>query len=523
MAESQHHSFLRHAAVYGLGTLLLQAASVVLLPLYTRYLTPSDYGILEILSRTGQFIGIVLMANGISTATFAFYCQAKSVEQRRRVSATVTALLGSVLLAGGALVVIFARPLGTLIGVDDSLLAAVGILVPFAECATIIPLCLAQARTESVYYVGVSLAMFVCRVLLITLAVAGLGLGIWGVLGASIAVSIVFGAVLNLREFRGVAFRPELRTMREVARFALPFVPGGLCFFVLGCGDRFFLVKSAGTEELGIYALACRLAAAVGMFRFVPLFKVWSARLYDAFAAPNAAVVVGRACTRMLGAYLLVGTALCVFTGDVIALLAAPQYARAAAIVAPLVLASFFTTAATLMDGAFYAQRRTGLKPWIALVAMLVMCGLYAWLIPRYGASGAVLAALGGNFFLAAATWAVSQRVFRVQYEYGRLAAMAAIGVAVVLAAARLGPGMRNIPAKLALWTALPALLWVTRLISAEEKAIAREGLRWAWQQWRKLRPRGSAETAAPESRAAVLPEYELAEDVFPATFDPPR
>ena len=76
---------------------------------------------------------------------------------------------------------------------------------------------------------------------------------------------------------------------------------------------------------------------------------------------------------------------------------------------------------------------------------------------------------------------------------------MAAIGVAVVLAAARLGPGMRNIPAKLALWTALPALLWVTRLISAEEKAIAREGLRWAWQQWRKLRPRGSAETAAPD------------------------
>ena len=56
----------------------------MLLPLYTRYLTPGDYGILEILSRTGQFIGIVLMANGISTATFAFYCQAKSVEQRRR-------------------------------------------------------------------------------------------------------------------------------------------------------------------------------------------------------------------------------------------------------------------------------------------------------------------------------------------------------------------------------------------------------------------------------------------------------
>ncbi len=59
MAGLNSRSFLKHAAVYGFGTLLLQAASVVLLPLYTRYLTPADYGTLEILNRVGQVLGIV--------------------------------------------------------------------------------------------------------------------------------------------------------------------------------------------------------------------------------------------------------------------------------------------------------------------------------------------------------------------------------------------------------------------------------------------------------------------------------
>jgi O-antigen/teichoic acid export membrane protein len=477
MVEPQNRTFITHAAIYGLGTLLVQAASIVLLPLYTRCLTVADFGILEILSRTGQILNIVLMANGIATATFTFYCQAPTPEKKQNTAATVTLFL-AIILAGGTLIVAaLARPLALLIGVDSPALAAAGILAALAECTTVIPMCLAQARVESIYYVSVSLAMLVCRVLLVTAAVAVLGWGIWGVLLASIVTSLLFAVVLNLREFWHNAFRPELGQLWELARFALPFVPGGLCLFVLNSGDRFFLVKAAGAEELGIYALGCKLAMAVGIFSFMPLFKVWSARMYDAFALPNAARVVGQAFTRILGAYLLVGLALCLFAKDAIVLLATPAYIPAAVLVGPLCLGSFFASAANLADGVFYAHRRTGLKPWIALASMLVMCALYAWLIPAYGAMGAAAAVALGFFFHATATWAVSQRVFRVQYEYSRLAGMLFTAAAIVVLAGRLNLGMLTIPAKVILWIAWPALLWIAGLVSREEKTTLLDGL----------------------------------------------
>ncbi len=257
---------------------------------------------------------------------------------------------------------------------------------------------------------------------------------------------------------------------------------------MLGAGDRFFLVKCVGKEELGVYSLGCKLAAAVGMLSFTPLFKVWSARMYDAFALPDAAAVVGGAITRMLAAYVFVGLGLCVFIADVVRILATPAYAGAVAVVALLVLGGLFSTAATLMDGVFYAHRRTGPKPWIALASMIVMCGLYAWLIPQFGAMGAAYAVVGGYLFHATATWAVSQRIFRVRYEFGRIAGMLMAAVLLVILSYQIHLGVWDIPVKAALCAAWPLVLWISGLITAEEKAmVLRLVLQKVLQQTRSI------------------------------------
>jgi O-antigen/teichoic acid export membrane protein len=308
--------------------------------------------------------------------------------------------------------------------------------------------------------------------------------GIWGIFGASAVTSAIFGIALTGRELARGGIRFDSTRLLEVLRFAAPFVPGGLCYFVLQNGDRFFLMRYAGADALGLYALGNRLASVVAVFTVGPLYKVWSARMYDAFEMPHATALVGRVFTRILAAYVFVAVGLCLFCNDAIALLGSPAYARATDVVRPCVLAGLFLSAASLMDAAFYVRRRTGLKPWIMGGAMIVTVGFYAWLIHPFGAMGAAYAALGGCIFLAAATWAVSQRVFLVRYEYGRLFAMLATAIALVLLTAEhLGVGGINIPIKLAVWAVWPAVLWGAGLISKDEKAIIVTGVRRACQR----------------------------------------
>lgn len=465
--------FVKHAVIYGVGALTLQAASVVLVPLYTCCLTPAEFGVLEMLNRIGEVFYLCLVANGVRLAAFTFYCQAKSDQERRRTAATVLYAPMIVLLGCGLLSAAIAPFLDLLAGIDDSKIVVFAIVVAMLDGLTMVPLALIQARVESAYYVTMTAAMFCFRVTFNIAAVAWLGWGVWGVLGASAATSAVFGVILTWHELRKSSFRPDMKKLKDVFRFALPFVPVGLCGMLLHNGDRFFLMRFAGADELGLYALGYKVALVIGMLSTGPLCQVWTARMFEAFELPNAATAVGRVCTRILGAYLFVGTGVCIFEDELIRLLASSSYRGAMAVIAPVALAYFFWAASNLMDAPFWVRRRSGLKAWIIFASASVTLALYIWLIPLYHARGAAYATLLSMIVHCGITYAVSQRVFHVDYEFRRLAVMLAAAVALTLASRWMSRDLPGILAQLALWAAWPALMWWGDVVTTSEKEMS--------------------------------------------------
>jgi O-antigen/teichoic acid export membrane protein len=469
--------FVRHAATYGLANLLLQAGGFILLPIYTRCLSPADYGILEILGRIAETVSTFLFVGGLRQALLTFYQQSPQPRERARlVSSTLTLLLLFCALGGG-IVLGGAGPLSHWLGFTDKsagsnlfCLAVLGILL---EPFTLIPLALIQSRVESLTFVAITLSQFLVRVTLCVILVAWLDWGVWGVLTATAVTAGLYGVTLSFRELAKAATWPDWSKMAALLRFALPFLPGGVCFFVLHHGDRFFLLYYRGEAEVGTYALGYKLAMVVTTFSLNPLYMVWSVQLYAVARTPEAPTAFGVVFTRIMAAYLLVGLAVGLFQGEVIALLGGARYAGAAPVVAPVLLACCFQCGASLMDSGFYIRRRMGLKLCISLSSTAVMLVLYFTLIPPLGNSGAALATLFGFAFHAALTWWMTQRVFPVRYEWGRLAALLSL-VAGLWAVAQLLPAaVWTWPVKAGLWALLPLLLWHTGLISIVEKQYA--------------------------------------------------
>ncbi len=483
-----NRSFLAHAAIYGFGALALQAASVILVPLYTRCLTPAEFGVLEMLSRIGEVFSVCLLANGIRLAAFTFYCQA-TTEQNRKRTATTVIFAQLILLAASALLAAALIPyLDLLTGIDDSTMVLFAILLVMLEGITAVPLTLIQARVESAYYVWVTAAMFCFRVTVTILAVAGFGWGVWGVLGASALTSVLFGAYLTGRELRKSSFLFDARELREVLKFAVPFLPVGVCGMLLHNGDRFFLMNFGGADQVGQYALGYKLVWAVTLLSTGPLCQVWSASMYQIFTLPGASAVVGRANTRILAAYLFAGMGLCIFDEQWLAILAPPSYSAAHTVIWPITLAYFFWIAANLMDATLWVHRRSGLKFWIILASTSVAVTLYALLIPRYGTMGAAYATLVGMLVHCAITCVVSQRVFHVRHEFGRLSVMLGSAVALTAASHHVGNNIPGLLEKLALWLAWPVLLWWTGVATQDEKYVVRAVCRRA-RSWLPFAP----------------------------------
>jgi O-antigen/teichoic acid export membrane protein len=465
--------FFKHAAIYGLANVLLYAGSFVLLPLYTWKLHPGDYGVLEILGRLAETFGTCMLFGGFRQALLTFYQQNQDAERERLVSSTLALVLGTCLLGGGLLMVL-ADPLsGVFRTAEEALnadlfrLAILGILL---EPFTLIPLSLMQSRVESVTFVLITISQFVLRVSLCLILVAWLNWGVRGVLTATAVTAGIYGIPLSVREVLRRACWPDWKQVCALMRFALPFLPGGLCFLVLHHGDRYFLLHYWGTEEVGTYALGYKLAMVVTMFSLNPLYMVWSVHLYEVARSPAAPEAFGAVFTRIMAAYLLAGLGLGVFQDELVARLGWGRYAGAAPVVAPVLLACFFQAGASLMDAGFYVRRRTDLKLGITLAATAVMLVLYVTLIPPFGGAGAALATLVGFAFLAVCTWWVTQRVFPVRYEWPRLFALLTLTVSLWLVSRWLPAAVWAIPMKAGLIAVGPLLAWLGGLISNEEK-----------------------------------------------------
>lgn len=478
-------SFLRHAAVYGLASLLVQAGGFVLLPVYLCCLGPGDYGVLEVVGRLAETVGTLLLFGGFRQALMTFYQQAPDEAARRRVAGAAFVLVVGSCVVGGAAALAFGSSLGAWLaprvsgegGPLDPWLIRLAILGILLEPLSLVPLGLLQARVESSRYVAVVVGQFLVRVGLSVLLVRFLGWGVAGALAATAATGALFGVALTARELaRGVAW-PDRGQLRAMIAFALPMLPGGLCFFVLHHGDRFFLLRSCSAAEVGLYALGYKLAMVVGVFSLNPLYMVWSSHMYRAAQRGDGPIVFGRVFARILAAYLFVGLGLCLFAREAVLLLGGERYAEAVAFVPVVVLACFCQCAASLMDAGLYVKRRTGLKLGVTALTTLVMLALYAGLIPAWGGTGAALATLGGFAFLALATWVVSQRAYRVSYPWPRVAGTLALAVLLWAVGQALPASAWSVAPKAALLLSAPLIAWFAGLVSADEKLAVRESL----------------------------------------------
>jgi O-antigen/teichoic acid export membrane protein len=210
----------------------------------------------------------------------------------------------------------------------------------------------------------------------------------------------------------------------------------------------------------------------MGALTIGSLGQVWSARMYSAFQRPDASSYVARVSTRMLATYVFAGMGLCMLGDEIVHILAVPGYYRATTVMAVLTLAYFFWYASNLLDAPIWVFRQSRLKPKILLVSSAATLGLCAWLIPKFGAAGATYSVLIGLAVNCAVTYGVSQRVFRVHYEIGRISAMLALAVVITFASRNVPPGLVGTPHKLLLWAAWPVMLWCAGIVTPDEKAI---------------------------------------------------
>ena len=424
----------KHSAIYGLGGVVSRLVAVLLLPVYTRYLTPRDYGAVEVLVAGSAVLAEVLRL-GIRSAFFRFYFDSTDAERRRLVvrtafwftmaSATAGLLVG-LAAAGPISEALFAT--GRYTNLVRAAFVALWAAMNYAQLTS-----LYRAEERSVSYSLASLANVVITIGATVLLVVVFRQGATGVMVGNFAGTLAVYAVLLVarREQLGLQFDRAL--FREMNRFGMPLVPSGIALWVINFSDRFFLVKLAGAAEVGLYSIGVRISMALVLV-LTAFRTAWAAFGHSIRDDDEARRTYAAVLTYLmyLACWLALGLAL--VSPWLVRLLTQPDFYAGSRVVAPLAFAAAAFGGYLVVWIGVARARRTQFNWVVAGIAAAVNVALNVALIPPFGMMGAAVATLGAYVALFAGMAWTAQRAFPVPYEWRRvtLLAGAAVGLTVV-------------------------------------------------------------------------------------------
>jgi O-antigen/teichoic acid export membrane protein len=467
----------KHSAIYGVGGFIQRALAVLLLPLYLKYLSKSDYGTIETLVALSTII-FTLLRSAIQNSFFRFYFDSDDDEYRARIVRTAfwsTMVSSTFALAVGLL---FAAQISEgLFSTDEHVnLVRVAFLGLWATMNYDQLTALFRVEERSVSFSVASLANVLLTITVTVLLLVVFDKGPIGVIiGNFSGTLVVWAALLAYRRVHlGLEFDPDL--FRRMLAFGWPFVPSAVALAAIDFNDRFFLVKMKGTDDVGVYALGIRIAAVLVFFLWA--FRLaWPAFAYSIKDDEEAKRTYGFVLTYVVAGGAWVATGLSLLSPWLVQILGPPEFQEAERVVAPLCFAAVAFGAYVVVVISIGRARRMASNFVITGAAALLNVVLNLVLIPPYGIRGAAFATLSAYVAMFAGMAWKAQRVFPVPYQWRRVGL--AVGVAVALTATGKALDV-NLLAALALGLAYPIVLALLGFLLPAERARIRRVLAFA-------------------------------------------
>lgn len=418
----------KSTAVYGLGNVLNKVAAVLLIPIYTHYLTLSDVGILALLEMV-EILMLTVVPLGMNNALWRNLPSKSKLGKRRMIfTAFVGTLVVNFILLG--LIGFNHRFPAPFLGLEDnqSYLLLLVLTNVFFTFGFRFLLSLLQYEGKAGSYIIFSLSQFV-GVLLVTVYLVVLrGTELQGVLMAKVIVSAPIFLVASIAIFIKYISWPSLAEYVRLLRFGLPFVLFTLVMPVLTFSDRYFL-KSFNIEltDIGIYYIAYKFGMIINMILVMPLQRGWIPMMYKMGIGEKSRQYLRDIMFYFSTVGVFLFMVISFFSEELIGVFAGQEYLVGSPIISVVAFAylingfrQFFMAGTVLTDKTI----------WLTLSSvsgMVINLVLNYFLIRKFGIWGAAWATLISYTLLSGLVYIISQNFVRLDWAWKRVFALFSI------------------------------------------------------------------------------------------------
>jgi O-antigen/teichoic acid export membrane protein len=457
-------------AAYTAASIVSKLIAVALLPLYTRYLTPADYGAAEVMFAAVVSASIIVRLGTIEALLRFYY---KEDEDPARVVSTSFAALFWFATATALIALPFAGPISEALlnrSAPDLARISIGGLWVLTMIEYLLTLFRLEERARAFFVT--TILNVVAAIGLTVILVVGADEGARGLLIGSYASGAVFVVALIFVHRRRLSLRFERPLLRRLMRFGLPTMPAELSLYALNFVDRIIIVRTLGLTEAGLYSLAVKFAQGVNVL--VRGFQLaWPPLAYSIRDDGEARRAYAAVVTWFVTICAFVVTGMWLLSRWIVRALAAPEFFGSYKVIG--LIATGVTLYALYMVLVVILGRtgRTEFNFPATAAALAANVALNLILVPPLGIVGAGLALVASYLVVLALMYGFTQRLFPVPYEWGRLLRIVGISATLVGLGELLLPtdGFVGLALRTVLWLIYPLALLATGFFTRGERA----------------------------------------------------
>jgi len=424
----------KNSLIYWIGAIVPQFTGFLLLPVYTRYLTPSDYGILAMLALIATPL-TVLLGLRLNTAVMRFFFDYEGKE-RKAYLGTIFLFLMAYSLPICLCLIFLGEPLFEKFFKSEEVafypLIVWQIIITYLFLAWFSLSPIFKAKGKAGQWLTLALVSLFLQTILILYFLVVQGEGVVGFVKGLLIANVIMFLVATGVLSKSVSFKFSWTKLRESLIFCMPLLPGALIGYTFAFADRWFLERYYSLAEVGLYSIALHFSLLLAML-YAASGDAWMPVFYGTANKDESQAkgLLVRTVTLWVAGGGFIALAIAFFSREVLLVMTTPQF-HSAYVVVPilvfnrLVMGMQFYPRYGLL---FVKKTRSILMISCAAAGMNILANFI--LVPRYGMFGAAYSTLIASTATLLVTYLAVQRYYPLRFEYAKLAKT--LGMVVVL------------------------------------------------------------------------------------------
>ena len=481
-------NIFKQTAIYSLGNLSLKLIGLVLLPIYTSYLTTSDYGALALLEVTST-LAVAFFSFKLSTSMMRWCSDTEDTAKRKSIVFTNYSFSILIIIVLNIILYFLYDQLSMLYFGSHGYEVLFIILFISAsfEIMNYYPFELLRFEEKSIFYILITIFRLILVLVLNIVFIVKLEMGIKGILLSQLIGQILIYIYTLPFMIRRMSFTFNFNELKDMINYGFPLVFASIAMMLLNLGDRYIIKYLRDFSDVGIYSLGYKIGSVINVF-VIQSFNIGFLPIaYKMYDKKEANRFFSKTLTYYVMVLVIFSYVVSAFSKEVIESFARNDAFFIAYKLVPLLTFVFIIRGIQYVFAlGLHFVKKTQYNAVMVVTISLVNIGLNFLLIPKLGIYGAALSTILCWIILTLLFYRISMRFYPVNYEMGKIFLLIIVFILFNVLAYMVNDLqiLLRICIKLGLLVLIPVILIPFRFY----EKIEIERLSGAWNKWKKIR-----------------------------------